>query len=58
MKTIEEMSTGEWLQYREEKIDAFYARGGELKPTPECKTCDPANDYVCFVCECDQLEEV
>jgi hypothetical protein len=56
MKPVGEMSTREWLQYREDKIDAFYGRGGELKPTPGCTDCDPDNDYVCFGCECNQLE--
>ena len=56
MTDIENMTTDEWLAFREEKIDAFYAAGGEFKPNPDCNTCDAPNDYVCFACECYQLE--
>lgn len=57
-KSIDEMSTDEYLAYRQEKIEAFLASGNELTPDPNCPQCDEANDYVCFACECYQLSEV
>ena len=56
MIDIDKMTTSEWLAFREEKIKAFFANGNEIKPNPDCKTCDVPNDYVCFACECCQLE--
>ena len=56
MIDVDKMTTDEWLAFREEKIQAFYADDNELKPNPDCKTCDVPNDYVCFACECCQLE--
>lgn len=57
MIDIEKMTSGEWLAYREQKVDDFYARGNKLIPDPECGSCDVANNYVCFDCECFQLEK-
>jgi hypothetical protein len=48
MVDIDKMTSDEWLEYRRQKVDEFYAKGGELKPVHECKTCDVDNDYVCF----------
>ena len=53
---IDAMSSGEWLNYREDLIEDYYRRGHVLKPNPHCKQCDTINDYVCFDCECAQLE--
>ena len=61
MKTyqdIDKMTSDQWLNYRDDLIDDFYAKGHRLTPNPECKTCDTINDYVCFDCECNQLEAV
>jgi hypothetical protein len=54
---IENMSSGEWLSYRADKLTAFYELGKELIPDPECKQCDVFNDYVCFDCEVNQIGE-
>lgn len=54
---IEAMTTSEWLAYRDKKLDEFYAKGHELKPTPGCSDCDVPNDYVCFACELLQLDK-
>lgn len=56
MDNIEFMTTNEWLAYRQQKLDEFYLRGNELKPSIGCKTCDTENDYVCFNCELIQME--
>lgn len=56
MNDIDKMTTNEWLAYRDKKIETFLANGGELKPNAECKTCDIDNNYICFACECCQLE--
>ena len=56
-KTIDEMTSSEWISYRYDLIDQHYAKGGDLIPNPDCKVCDVDNDYVCFDCECKQLEE-
>jgi hypothetical protein len=53
---IDAMTTNEWLAYRESKLDAFYAAGGNLSPSVACNSCDAPNDYVCFSCECTQLD--
>ena len=37
--------------------DIRYAKGGEIVPDPDCKTCDPDNDYVCFDHELIQTGE-
>ena len=57
MPDIESMTTDEWLAYRRQKVEDFYAKGGELVPHPDCKTCDPDNDYVCFDHELIQTGE-
>lgn len=57
MLNIESMTTDEWLAYRRQKVDEFYEKGNELKPHPECNTCDIHNDYVCFEHELLQLWE-
>jgi hypothetical protein len=57
MIDIDKMTTNEWIEYRRDKLDAYYAAGKELKPSPECKYCDAHNDYVCFACELDQTGE-
>jgi len=49
---IDRMSHNNWLAYRESTIEKLEALGYELKPNPECGTCDVPNDYVCFDCEC------
>ena len=57
MIDIEKMSDGEWIDYRQQKLDAFLASGKELKINPDCNQCDPNNDYVCFYCEVFQVGE-
>lgn len=57
MPDIESMTTDEWLSYRRQKLDEFYDKGFELKPRPECSTCDIHNDYVCFEHELLQIWE-
>jgi hypothetical protein len=57
MPDIEKMTTYEWLSYRGNLIDDYYARGHRLIPNSECITCDVPNDYTCFECECDQLDK-
>lgn len=57
MTDIESMTTDEWLAYRRQRLDDFYDQGFELKPNPECSTCDVHNDYVCFEHELFQLGE-
>jgi hypothetical protein len=56
MVDIDKMSTDEWLHYRDELIETHLAKGYSLVPNRYCKTCDVDNDYVCFECECSQLE--
>lgn len=57
MIDIESMTTSEWLNYRDNLLDDYYARGFVLKPNINCKFCDVDNDYTCFECECHQLNE-
>lgn len=60
MKTlvdIDKMTSSEWLAYRDDLIDSHYARGHRLIPNPECDTCDVPNDYICFDCECYQINQ-
>jgi hypothetical protein len=57
MMDIEAMTDAEWIEYRRELLDAFYATGKELKPNPNCSIFDTHNDYVCFACELDQTGE-
>lgn len=57
MIDIEKMTSDEWLAYRRQKVEDLYAKGGELKPDPKCKTCDVDNDYVCFDHELIQTGE-
>jgi hypothetical protein len=54
MIDIEKMTTDEWIDYRQAKIDALYASGKKLTPDPECSFCDTHEDYVCFYCELEQ----
>jgi len=57
MIDIDSMTSSEWMAYREEKIHQHLSKGNKLVPNPECQTCDVENDYVCFTCECSQLEK-
>jgi hypothetical protein len=57
MMDIEAMTDAEWIEYRRDLLDAFYATGKELKPNSNCSMCDTHNDYVCFACELDQTGE-
>lgn len=58
MIAIKNITNNEWLNYREDLIDDFYARGYVLKPTVGCSDCDIGEDYTCFACECNQLEAI
>jgi len=51
------MTTTKWLNYREDLLDAHLAKGLPLIPNPECKHCDVVNDYLCFDCECLQIDK-
>ena len=53
---IELMTTGQWLNYREDLIEDFYSKGFILNPNVNCSTCDIDNYYICFECECNQLD--
>ena len=56
-KDIEAMTSGEWLNYREDLVNEYYRRGNVLRPNIECRQCDPVNGYICFECELLQLSE-
>jgi hypothetical protein len=53
---IDLMTSGQWINYREDLIEDFYSRGFVLNPIVDCITCDIDNDYICFDCECKQLD--
>lgn len=57
MVDIDNMSTSEWLNYRDNLLEDFYNKGFKLIPNIECKQCDVYNNYTCFECECIQLNE-
>lgn len=54
---INAMSSNDWLNYREWLVNEFYRRGNVLQPTIGCSNCDPADDYTCFACECEQINK-
>jgi hypothetical protein len=56
MANIEQMTTSQWLNYRDDLIEDFYSKGGVLKPVIGCKQCDTDNDYICFDHEDSQLK--
>jgi hypothetical protein len=56
MANIEQMTTSQWLNYRDDLIDDFYSKGGVLKPKKGCSQCDIPNDYICFDHEDSQLK--
>jgi len=53
---IDKMTTTKWLNYREDLLDAHLAKGLPLIPNAECNHCDVVNDYLCFDCECLQID--
>ena len=55
MVDIEKMTSYEWINYRQDLIDAHLAKGLPLEPNPECSVCDVVNDYICFDCELHQI---
>lgn len=57
MIDIDKMTTDEWIDYRQAKIDALHASGKKLTPDPECGFCDTHEGYVCFYCELEQTRE-
>jgi hypothetical protein len=58
MIDIDKMTSNEWINYRYDLIDDFYSKGYVLRPKIGCSQCDSDNDYVCFDCECNQLEAI
>jgi len=54
---IDKMTSDEWLSYRRDLVERHYAAGHKLRPVIGCKQCDFINDYICFDCECNQLEK-
>ena len=57
MVDIDKMTSYEWLNYREDLAEAHLAKGLPLVPNPECDQCDTINDYLCFECECSQIDK-
>jgi len=57
MVHIDKMTNNQWINYRLDLIDQHLAKGLPLKPDPECKQCDVINDYICFNCECNQIDK-
>lgn len=57
MIDIEKMTTSKWLNYRDDLIDDHLSKGMALMPSADCNTCDVDEDYVCFECECYQLDK-
>lgn len=41
-------------QYR---IEVFWCLDNEFKPSKDCGCCDTVEDYVCFQCELNQLDD-
>jgi len=54
---IEDMPHSIWIDYRDRQIEKIEAAGRKLVPNPSCSTCDVDNEYVCFSCECDFINE-
>jgi hypothetical protein len=44
--------TNEGVTLRGNEIELSF-----LKPNPECAMCDVVDDYVCFFCEVDQVQD-
>ena len=57
LRDIEKMSHNKWLAYREETIEKLESFGFQMLPNPRCGTCDAPNDYVCFSCESDFIND-
>ena len=55
MINIDELDANAWLAFHRDRVDTFYSKGHEFKPVAGCSTCDPANDYICFEHELEQL---
>ena len=55
MIDIDAMTSNEWLNYRENLLEQYYADGHKLIPNHECGNCDLDDDYTCFFCECVQV---
>lgn len=53
----DEMTSDEWLSAHRDRVDAFYSKGLDFKPDPQCSACDIHNDYICFEHELIQLRE-
>jgi len=54
---IDSMTNGAWLDYWDKLLYDFYAAGHELTADPECNTCGLEDGYVCFQCECVQIDK-
>ena len=57
MIDIDGMTTSEWLDYREDLVSKHLAKGLKLTPNPNCEVCDLDNYYICFECECFQIDK-
>ena len=52
MKYDTKVVTGHWHDDVTRSLDL-----GFLKPNPECDMCDMVDNYVCFFCEVDQVQD-
>jgi hypothetical protein len=57
MPDIEKMTSNEWINYRYDLVDKHLAKGKKLEPSIDCSYCDVVNDYLCFFCECNQIDK-
>jgi hypothetical protein len=57
MIDIDSMTSSQWLNYRDDLLEDFYRRGFVLKPNIHCKQCDIDDEYTCFECEVQQIED-
>jgi len=55
MIDIEKMSNDEWINYQDNRREAFFRAGYDLTPQINCQMCDI--EYVCIACELTQLED-
>lgn len=56
-KDIDKMARHEWLNYRDDLLNAWLDAGNILKPSIHCGACDPRDDYTCLICEIAQVDD-
>jgi hypothetical protein len=56
-RDVEKMTNDEFIEYREDLLKKYLAKGFVLTPNADCDMCDVHDGYTCFQDEIFQLQQ-